>query len=267
MAMILCPCCGEQISEHAKKCIHCGYVLLEEPKRTCPECGAEIEENASVCAKCGYPIEPIEEEHEPQKVEIAKVSMRVDKKKVTKYVAITVAVVAVIVAIVLGVSASKKAKAQEALESYSESFDSCIYSMYIGAIQAERAGGLIHDVWYNTIYEERDSNTDKFTRSSGHWNSDFNTSLSALFSDSSFKSDISSIKSSQDTVAALMKELNNPPDEYADAYEALRDLYEAYCDLTECAVNPSGNLQTYTSTFNAADSDFVKYYKAVNLYR
>ena len=32
MALIFCPECGEQISEKAVKCIHCGTVLKEEPK-------------------------------------------------------------------------------------------------------------------------------------------------------------------------------------------------------------------------------------------
>lgn len=27
MALIICPGCGQQVSEHAKQCIHCGYVL------------------------------------------------------------------------------------------------------------------------------------------------------------------------------------------------------------------------------------------------
>jgi len=64
-----------------------------------------------------------------------------------------------------------------------------------------------------------------------------------------------------------MKDLKNPPDEYKDAYDALKDLYEVYTDLTQCAVDPSGNLSSYTSSFNTADSDFVKYYKAVKLYQ
>lgn len=34
MAMIVCPHCGEQVSEKAKKCVHCGEILiLEEIKR------------------------------------------------------------------------------------------------------------------------------------------------------------------------------------------------------------------------------------------
>lgn len=30
MAMIVCPHCGEQVSEKAKKCVHCGTILIPE---------------------------------------------------------------------------------------------------------------------------------------------------------------------------------------------------------------------------------------------
>ena len=32
MAMTTCPNCGEQISDKAKKCVHCGAVLIPEEK-------------------------------------------------------------------------------------------------------------------------------------------------------------------------------------------------------------------------------------------
>lgn len=274
MALIECKSCGKQVSDKAKICPNCGEVLIPEnpvEPRKCNECGCEIPVDATSCPNCGCPVEQETGTSIPQKVEVTRVSVPVDKKKVIKIVTIVVTVIAAILAIAYGVSASQKKKAQEeaaaALSDYAESFDLCVSSMYFGAAQAESAGGLIHDVWYNTIRKEWDSTTDKYTRSSGYWNSDFNVSLRALFSDSSFSSKISSIKTNQDLVASLMKDLKNPPDEYVDAYDALKDLYEAYCDLTECAVNPSGNITTYTSTFNTADSDFVKYYKAVNLYQ
>ena len=37
MAMIVCPHCGEQVSEKAKKCVHCGAIsMLEENCATDP---------------------------------------------------------------------------------------------------------------------------------------------------------------------------------------------------------------------------------------
>ena len=63
-----------------------------------------------------------------------------------------------------------------------------------------------------------------------------------------------------------MKKLKNPPNEYKDAYDAISDFYDAYIALTNCATDPSGSLQTYSSTFNDADTNTLNAYKAMELY-
>lgn len=81
MAMIQCPECGQEISDKAKKCIHCGKVLVEEPKKFCSECGKEIPLDSEECPFCGCPVEPEKKENEVvnQIVEKAKNN----KKKLT----------------------------------------------------------------------------------------------------------------------------------------------------------------------------------------
>lgn len=49
-------------------------------------------------------------------------------------------------------------------------------------------------------------------------------------------------------------------------YDALSDFYDAYLALTGCATDPSGSLQTYSSTFNDADTDTLNAYKAMQQY-
>lgn len=271
MALIECKACGKQVSDRAKVCPNCGEVLIPEAPvelQKCEDCGNDLPVGATVCPNCGCPVSEVEAESTPQKVEVTKVSMSVDKEKAKKLAGIVIGVVVIVALIVVSIFVSKSNQAKKAAAEYADNFDLCVSSMFIGASSAESACGLIHDVWYNCIYEEWDDTTNKYTRDKwGDYYSDFNDALSNLFSDISFISKISGIKSNQDLVAGLMKELKNPPEEYNDAYDALKELYEVYCDLTECAVNPSGNLSGYTSTFNAADSDFVKYYKAVKLYQ
>ena len=71
MAMMECPNCGEQVSDKAKKCVHCGAVLIPEEKRYCQECGAELEADTDVCPKCGCPVDDAKEsETVPQQVEV-----------------------------------------------------------------------------------------------------------------------------------------------------------------------------------------------------
>ena len=173
-------------------------------------------------------------------------------------------------ATVFGVNQYQKKKAAEEyaqrVEEYSDNLQLAAVTMLTGASDAESSANLIKQVWYNAIYEKRDDKTDKYTRPKGYFVYDFNDALGNLYADSSFSSKISSIEDNQDTVNGLMKKLKNPPDEYKDAYDAVSDLYDAYISLTNCATDPSGSLQTYSSTFNDADTNTLNAYKAMELY-
>lgn len=56
MALIKCPNCGNQISDQAQRCIHCGYSFEMMESRVCIECGALVPANADICPNCGYPL-------------------------------------------------------------------------------------------------------------------------------------------------------------------------------------------------------------------
>ena len=93
MAMIKCPECGQEVSDKAKKCIHCGKILMEEviPKKFCSECGKEIDINATECPYCGCPLDEDEKEIKQQK-----------NKKIKKII-IPVIIIAVVAIIAVGV--------------------------------------------------------------------------------------------------------------------------------------------------------------------
>lgn len=243
MAMIVCPHCGEQVSEKAKKCVHCGEILILEEKKHCTECGVELEEGMTECPNCGCPVDDTigqETDEKPQKVEVTGVKVTKKKKAAEEYA--------------------------QRVEEYSDNLNLATVTMLTGASDAESSANLIKQVWYNAIYEKRDDETDKYTRPKGYFVSDFNDALGNLYADSSFSSKVSSIEDNQDTVNALMKKLKNPPDEYKDAYDAVSDLYDAYISFTNCATDPSGSLQTYSSTVNDADTNTLNAYKALELY-
>lgn len=272
MAMTTCPNCGEQISDKAKKCVHCGAILIPEEKKYCPDCGAELEDGMDTCPKCGCPIEKaVEKETAPQQVEVTGVKITKKSKKIIVIAAIAVIVTAIIAAI--GVQTHKKnvaakaaAEAQKQNEEYETNLNMAAYAMLSGASDAETCGNLIKQVWYNAIYEKSDSKTDKYTKPKGSYVSDFNDALQNLFSDSSFSSQIADINDNKDTVNSLMKKLKNPPEEYKDAYESLSKLYDAYISLTNLATDPTGSLQTYSQNFNDADNETLNCYNALKMY-
>ncbi len=52
MSLVHCPECGQEVSNQAKKCIHCGVSLF-----ICPECG-KISIGEGKCTGCGYTVAP-----------------------------------------------------------------------------------------------------------------------------------------------------------------------------------------------------------------
>ena len=272
MAMTTCPNCGEQISDKAKKCVHCGAVWIPEEKKYCPDCGAELEEGMESCPKCGCPIEnDATSEVMPQQVEVT--GVKVSKKSKKLIVIGIIAVIAIAISAAVGVQVHKKnvaakaaAEAQKQSEEYGSNLSLAAYSMLSGASDAETCGNLIKQVWYNAIYKESDSKTDKYTKPDGYYVSDFNDALQNLFSDSSFSSQLADINDNKDTVNSLMKKLKNPPEDYKDAYDSLSKLYDAYISLTNLATDPTGSLQTYSQNFNDADSETLNCYNALKMY-
>ncbi|MCI8595123.1 MAG: zinc ribbon domain-containing protein [Oscillospiraceae bacterium] len=267
MALIQCKNCGKEISDKALTCPHCGVQLGEKIQEEaqpliCKECRAEIPLGAEACPNCGHPVL---QEEPPQKVEVVSVTPPKLRKNAKKGIiaGIVAVVIIAIIAVAIGNSRNKKAVAN-----YGDNLALVAYTMLSGAADAEDAGNLIKSVWYNSIYEKQDATTDKYTRRNvyGPFYDDFNDALSNLFSDSDFSDTISDIKSNQSTVSGLMKTLKNPPAEYEDAYDAVKDCYDAYLVLTNLAISPSGSLQTFSSNFNNADSDMLRAYNALQVY-
>ena len=263
MALIKCPKCGTDVSDKAKRCPNCGETLqTQKVVKVCEECGYELDDNATICPKCGCPVPESEEQKKTRK-----------KKKIIISIIAILVVIFAIIAIVCMVNVTNQKKAEEAAAAaeaakvqeandYVSNLKLASFTMLTGASTAEEAGTLIHDVWYDTIFDKHNADTSKYT--SG--NSDFNDSLSELFSDEEFQDKITSIKSNQDTVKDLMQELTNPPAEYEEAYDTLKNYYDAYLELTNLAISPTGSSQSYTDDFNEADSNVLKYYNAMDVY-
>lgn len=278
MALIKCSNCDKEISDKAKVCPRCGQPVIlvapvsEEAKPLlCEECGTEIPEGVDACLNCGCPVPTKEEvvEEAPQKVEVTAVNLPKMKKNTKKYVIIAcVAVLAIIIALFVGNKVKEQKLAEEAAQrsaNYASTLETASFTMLLGAIEAEETGNLIKSVWYNAIYEEYDSETNKYTRPNGYF-VDFNDALSNLFSDYDFSSKVSSIESNQELVAGLMKDLKNPPEEFEEAYEAVKELYDAYTALTNLATNPTGSLTTFSQNFNEADTEVANCYDTMELY-
>lgn len=178
--------------------------------------------------------------------------------------------ICIVMIAIIAMAVYRRNEAQRRLQEYNENIHLVSLMMIIGGSDAEEAGNLIKSVWSNCIHKKSDPTTDKFTSRysgrSGFFFDDFNDALKQLFSDKDFKNTISNIESNQERVMDLMKLLKNPPKEFEEAYEALREYYDAYLTFTDLAINPAGSLLTYSNNFNNADTDLLNAYKTMQLY-
>lgn len=266
MALIQCKHCGNSVSDKAKNCPHCNGLLIEETEAMllCEECNTEIPTGATACPNCGCPVSK-KEEVSTQKVEVTSVNLQM-KKSTKKFILIGIIAIVLIAVGIFVFSLISSNNEKKAAEEYINKVETVAYEMLEGAADAEDACNLIKSVWYNSIYEERDSETDKYTRPYGYFVDDFNEALGNLFSDSTFMAQIIDIESNQEMVAGLMKDLKKPPEEHQEAYEALKEYYDAYLELTNLAIDPTGSLTTFSAAFNEADTETVNCYNSMKLY-
>lgn len=215
---------------------------------SCPECGKEISDAARSCPHCGYPIA---QEPQPQDMPPA-------PRKSKRAIIIAACVLALVAVVGIFVGVQQKQASDRA--AYIASLNELRAQTIRGGSVAEKMCNLTKQVWYNTIYEERDSITDKYTRSGGVFHDDFNTSLSLLYAEDNTATVISGLQASRELVDGIMADLQNPPAEFAACYEAADSLYDAYCGLIDLAVSPSGSLKTYSENFSKYDEDLLKYY-------
>lgn len=268
MSNICCRHCGSEIDGEAKACPNCGMPVQAEQIETtkdtvyCKQCGTKLSSNTKFCSNCGYPVSDI-----PRNIAYENVDSANNKKKPNKKTIIIIVVAAFLILLgcLVGINA-KKAKEENIKKEYADNLELAATEMLIGAAKAEDAGNLIKSVWYNTIYEKSDITTDKYTKSNGQFNDDFNDSLTTLFLDADFRQTIKSIKDNQEAVKKYMKLLQDPPEEYKEAYAAIKELYTSYLDFTQLVISPSGSYKTFSDNFNTYDSNTLNRYNAIKIY-
>lgn len=270
--MINCPECGKEISDKANKCVYCGKVLSEEENIQqgirCSECGEILSNNDKICPKCGCPVDEETSERDlkkPQQVEVTKIKVTANTKKMI------IGIVAAIAVCFLGLVGYKAYSNNKAEKNYQQTYNEYISNlrqvqilMISGGSDAEKMCNLTARVWSNAIYEKRDDETDMYTRPDGFFVSDFNDALQNLWEDSDIENTLAGIESNQDSVKAMMKKLQNPPEKLDKCYDTVSDLYESYKVLTDLAVNPTGNYTTFTSNKSNAVSDFMASYEKLD---
>lgn len=244
MGLTTCPKCGKTVSEKAEVCPHCNSGISKNSLTVCEDCKKEYDMSMVSCPYCGRP------------------NSAVKQKKKRKGIITFIIVFALLAAGVSAIGISEKAKELK----YYSNMEAVSFTMLDGAAKAEKAGSLIKKVWYNAIYEERDSETDRYTVINGKFADDFNDALSNLFADENFSGSISEIETNRANAADLMKQLKKPPKKYEEAYSVLMIYYDNYMKMTKIVISPTGSFNTFSEDFNNFDSNTIDAYEKMKLY-
>jgi hypothetical protein len=174
------------------------------------------------------------------------------KKKHTKAIVGIVVAVVVVVAVVAALVITN-INATNEYNAYIDNLNSAQSKMLEGAADSEELINLTRNVWYNAIWGESDSGTDKYTNGA----EDFNEALNNLYSDEEIQQKVSDILANQAEVDDIMKELQDPPEGLETCYSTVTDLYSEYYNMVTLATSPTGSLSTYSADTSTADSNFM----------
>ncbi|SHJ67703.1 zinc ribbon domain-containing protein [Pseudobutyrivibrio xylanivorans] len=211
----------------------------------CPKCNVEVNETDQFCPNCGYNFSGYENNSSKQ---------------------VKIIIIAIILAVVI-LAVGKYVYDYFARVNYKVRMEDCAYTMIEGAANAETACNIIVSVWSNSIWKTQDIETDKYTTDEGgFFYEDFNDALDSLFEDEDFLNDLREINDNLEEVNDEMRELQNPPKGCSQMHDAFMDFYDAYYELVNCALDPTGNLESYSNDFSDADEDSAKYFDKLKVY-
>jgi type II secretory pathway pseudopilin PulG len=194
-------------------------------------------------------------------VPIEKNKKLLTKKK--KYISISIVLAIALILFLFSI----KIREDKARKEYQANINLISTEMINGASQAETNGNLILNVWGDAIQDfHNDPETKKYIVKDDGTYYGFNSALSNLFSDDSYKKDVDIVKGYTLSVNDLMKKLKNPSKEYEEAYDQVKSTYNAYIEFTSLINDPTGSYSSFSEAFNSKDTALSSEYQKLQLY-
>lgn len=255
---VKCTNCGADIGEGQAFCATCGTpttVPVANRIKTCNKCGTVIQDNTVFCPTCGNNVSV-----SATTPAIEAFNAMVTKKKKSKKAISIIAGILVIFAIIGGFVANniiqEKKAAEEArlLAEAVEEYKDNAYDFYLKVLSS---GSTMED-----IGNEIQKSWKAYVNSSYYNGKRYYSVDSAVSAAQTYMySDISSVKSANSSIEALYKELLVIPDTndqvLVELKNVVKETYEAYKDMYDCVIDPSGNYNSWTSEFGNTDSELA----------
>ncbi len=247
----VCPNCGATLGDGQTFCPKCGTPKGGAKKNICGKCGAELQDGQEFCPKCGQKAELQIDTNVNSAISQFNSGLEKKKKK-SKVLPIILAIVLVIVAIggYFTYNIIQEKNLAVSVDEYKENASSFHAAVLSSGATMEDIGNEIRSAWYAYVHSSR-------YNGSRYYSVD-----SAISAAQSYKSsDISSVVSSNSSIGSLYKSLLTVPDtndqELLEIKDTVKDVYEAYNDMYDCVISPTGNYSSWTSEFSDADSELA----------
>ncbi len=247
MTAMYCPNCGTKLTEGAMFCSSCGKKIEFR--------NATEVTNENVSSETLHTAEDTKEntigdnfaEHKADNPSSQVSGNPNSNKKLTNVIIVCIVAAALVISGIFINNIRIK-------EVYQANLNHAVAEMNTGGYNAQEAINLVYKVWYNSIYQEHDDETDPYTLdSNGEFYSDFNVAIKNLYDDEDFAAKIEGLKNNKTAVLDYMKKLKNPPEEYEEAYEELQTTYDLYKAYLNSAITPTGTIDLYYIGVNEAN--------------
>lgn len=182
-----------------------------------------------------------------------------------KFIAICVVTcIIIIISTIVGIHINKSNQ-EKANKEYHDQLVEVSSKMYLNGLMSSIYCYDISQVWYNTIFEQSDSEYDMYTKRTSsygfsYFNSDFNTSIQKYLSLNSDKMD--ALKNEQEEIKEMVVKLQEKSNKkYQEAYDKMIELYGAFNNLVDQATSPSGTYRDYISKYNQYNEELNTAYE------
>lgn len=250
----VCSNCGATLGDGQEFCPKCGTKKEGLTKNVCGNCGAELSEGQEFCGKCGTKAGIKINAETNAAINQFNAGLEKKKKK-SKVLPIILAIIVAIVAIggYFTYTIIQEKNMAEAVEQYKEDANSFYIKVLASGSTMEGIGNEIQTAWRKYINSSYGT----------YYNGEYIYSIdSAVQAAQKYKaSDISTVKTSNSSIESLYKDLLVVPDtdnqELMEIKDAVKEAYDAYKDMYDCVISPSGNYTSWTSEFSSVDSEMA----------
>lgn len=243
-----CPKCQALIGEGQTFCPECGTSF----KKLCPNCKSELRDGQSFCPECGQKVEVCLDSNENPA--ISRFNSDVEKRKRKSKV---LPVVLTIILIIAGIGgyftyySIQSKNREEKIKAYLDDAKSFYSSVIISGSNMETVGNAIQSAWKKYI-----NSSSYGAYYNGEYIYSVDSAVEAAQNEQSGK--ISSVRSGDSSIASTYKSLLTIPEtenqELQEIKDTVKDVYDAYKNMYDCVITPSGNYSSWTSDFSDADS-------------